>query len=124
VQVSPDNRYLIVSNRNDSTFSLEEYGGSGTNETEVSDSLATYAIGSNGTLTFKQLWPAGGLFPRQFSVNKGGDMVAVGLQHSCRVIVLMRDIQSGLLGKPVAEIAVGNCTEGNLAGPTMIVWDE
>jgi 6-phosphogluconolactonase (cycloisomerase 2 family) len=124
VQVSPDNRFLIVSNRNDSSFSLDKFDGSSTNETEFSDSLATYAIGINGTLTFKQLWPAGGLFPRQFSMNNAGNMVAVGLQTSCRVVVLARDVDSGLLGKPVSYIPLGTCADGNLAGPTRIVWDE
>lgn len=124
VHVSPDNKYLIVSNRNDSSFSLVESFGGASNVTEPSDSLATYEINANGTLTFKQLWAAGGLFPRQFSINKAGDMVAVGLQESCRVVILARDVDSGLLGQPVAFTTVGTCADGNLAGPTRIVWDE
>jgi 6-phosphogluconolactonase (cycloisomerase 2 family) len=123
IQISPDNRYVVVSNRNDSSFTLDTYSGSST-ETELSDSLATYAIDNKGGLTFKQLWPAGGLFPRQFSINKTGDMVAVGLQNSCRVVVLARDVEQGILGQPLAAISLGNCVGDSLAGPTMIVWDD
>ena len=69
----------------------------------MSDSLATFALNYDGTLTYKQLWPAGGSFPRHFSMNLAGDLVAVGLQMSSRVVILSRNITTGLLGNAVAE---------------------
>lgn len=116
IAISPDSKYLLVSNRNDSSFSIDNYNPSNCTK-EASDSLATYSINNNGTLTFKQLWPAGGLFPRHFSFNKAGDMVAVGLQNSGRVVILGRNIATGLLGSPIADEPVS----GN---PTCVVWDE
>jgi 6-phosphogluconolactonase (cycloisomerase 2 family) len=116
VVVSPDNRFVLVSNRNDSSFYIDNFDPK--NSTiELSDSFATYAINNNGTLSFKQLWPAGGSFPRQFSINKAGDLVAVGLQNSARVVVLQRDIESGFLGQAVANSIISG-------QPTCVVWDE
>jgi 6-phosphogluconolactonase (cycloisomerase 2 family) len=116
IAISSDKKFLLVSNRNDSSFSIDNYNPQNSTK-EISDSLATYAINGNGTLTFKQLWPAGGLFPRHFSLNKAGDMVAVGLQNSARVVVLERDVQTGLLGSAIADEPISG-------SPTCVVWDE
>lgn len=66
---------------------------------------------------FKQLAPAGGRFPRQFSVNKKGDLVAVGLQLDGRVVVLQRHVRSGRLGEFVASVEV-------YGEVTSVIWDE
>lgn len=84
---------------------------------EISDSIVTYKLNRNGSLTFHQLWPAEGMFPRQFSINKAGDLVAVGLQRSSRVVILERDVCTGLLGAVAAHIEV----DGQV---TCVVWDE
>ncbi|KAF2433052.1 extracellular aldonolactonase [Tothia fuscella] len=115
IAVSPDKRYVVVSNRGDQSFQIPAYRNA--TGREYSDSLATYAINDNGTLSFKQIWPAGGLFPRHFSFNKVGDLVAVALQHSERVVILERDVKSGLIGIAVADEHVS----GNA---TCVVWDE
>lgn len=124
IQVSPDNRFLVVSNRNDLTYELGAYGNPD-NKTakEKSDSLATYAISPGGELVFRGIYAAGGSNPRQFAMNKVGDMVAVGLQMSCCVVILCRDVVTGQLGRPLAYLPLGDCTT-NPNGPTMIVWDE
>lgn len=102
LRISPDSRFLTVSNRNDSTFSLVNPDPN--NKTAItSDSLATFAIQRNGSLDFVQLWPAGGRFPRSFDFNKEGDKVAVGLQMDGRVVVCKRDVRTGLIGKVVAS---------------------
>jgi 6-phosphogluconolactonase (cycloisomerase 2 family) len=116
VVVSPDNKFVLVSNRNDSSFSIDNFDPKNSTS-EISDSLATYEINNNGTLLFKQLWPAGGLFPRQFSINKAGDLVAVGLQNSARMVIISRDVQTGLLGQSVAATIISGM-------PTCVVWDE
>lgn len=50
-------------------------------------------------------------------MNAIGDLVAVGLQYSDEVVVMARDVSSGLIGKPVGRVAI----EGNV---TCVRWDE
>ncbi|KAK8202028.1 hypothetical protein M8818_005553 [Zalaria obscura] len=116
IAVSPDNRFLLISNRNNTSFSLPNPIPS--NSTQIpSDSLSTFALNANGSLTFHQLWPAGGSFPRQFSLNRYGDLIAVGLQESSEVVVMARDVATGLVGMPVARVEI----EGMV---TSVVWDD
>ncbi|KAI4234858.1 MAG: hypothetical protein LQ352_008149, partial [Teloschistes flavicans] len=99
---------LIVSNRN-ATFYPDIANPDKSNATHIaSDTLATFALPAlNGTAedcdrappTFERLSPAGGSFPRQFSLNRAGDRVAVGLQNSGRVVVYGRDVESGEVGR-------------------------
>lgn len=111
IAISPDNRFLVLSNRNTTAFTLPLDGGI------PSDSLSTWALKDDGSFNFHQLWPTGGEFPRHFSMNAVGNLVAVGLQTDQAVVILERDVQSGLVGEPVARIAIG----GNV---TTVVWDE
>ncbi|KAK3696762.1 hypothetical protein LTR37_017786 [Vermiconidia calcicola] len=113
VHVTPDNKYLTISNRNDSSFTLPQPDGT----TLHSDSLATFALQDDGSLLFYQLWPSGGSYPRHFSMNGPGTLVAVGLQNDNNVAILARDSSTGLIGEPVARIPVG----GNV---TCVVFDE
>jgi len=107
---------LTVSNRNDSSFQIENYNPR--NQTlEPSDSLATYRLRSNGKLSFVQLAPAGGIYPRNFAFNKAGDRVAVPMQTSERLVVLERNATSGRIGSAVADLPI----EGEL---TAVIWDE
>jgi 6-phosphogluconolactonase (cycloisomerase 2 family) len=118
IVVSPDNKFLVVSNRNDHSFSTLNPAS---NKTESSDSLASFAINNNGTLTFKALAAAGGSSPRQFSFNKAGDMIAVSLSNSARMAILKRNVATGEIGAPIATLPIGQLPD---AGPTCIVWDE
>ncbi|KAL8660067.1 MAG: hypothetical protein Q9202_006833 [Teloschistes flavicans] len=125
---------LIVSNRN-ATFYPDIANPDKTNATHIaSDTLATFALPPLPALpalltpnttgdpapppAFQRLSPAGGSFPRQFSLNKAGDRVAVGLQNSARVVVFGRDVASGEVGgEAVADYeAVGQVTS--------VVWEE
>ncbi|KAH0361196.1 3-carboxy-cis,cis-mucoante lactonizing enzyme, partial [Aureobasidium melanogenum] len=116
IAISPDNRFLIVSNRNNTSFSIPN--PSPHNTTSIpSDSLSTFALQKDGSLKHIQLWPAGGMFPRHFSLNKWGDLLAVGLQYDKSVVVFERDVALGTVGKPVARWVGG----GNV---TCVVWDE
>ena len=118
VRIAPDNKYLIVSNRNDSSFQLANPDPK--NATQIpSDTLATYAIQPDGKLNFVQLWPAGGLYARSIDINKKGDLVAVGLQLDSRVVVFKRDPAKGTLDVPVAWY--GNNGTGQV---TAVKWDE
>ena len=60
--------------------------------------------------------PAGGFFPRQFSVNKAGTLAAVGMQYGSSVVIVQRQ-PDGLFGDFVAEVKV----DGEV---TSVVWDE
>ncbi|GAB7353491.1 hypothetical protein MBLNU459_g3941t2 [Dothideomycetes sp. NU459] len=116
IAVSPDNQYLTISNRNNTSFSLPNPNASNTTRIP-SDSLSTFALHHDGTLSFRQLWPSGGSYPRQFAFNKVGNLVAVGLQYGSEVVVMARDVVSGKIGKPVARVAI----EGQV---TSVQWDE
>jgi 6-phosphogluconolactonase (cycloisomerase 2 family) len=113
IAVSPDNRFILVSNRNDSSIAVKAANGS----IEYTDSLATFQPNSDGSLNLVQLWSAGGSFPRQFSINKAGDKVAVALQLSSKVVVFDRDVQSGNLGNISALAQISG-------QPTSVVWDD
>jgi len=73
---------------------------------------------TDGTLSFLEVFPAGGSWARQFALNRGGNLVAVGLQETGSVSILERDTTSGILKKEVASIAIGG---GDV---TCVVWDE
>lgn len=104
----PDNRFLLISNRNNTSFHLPEPDGT----ILPSDSLSTFRLEkSNGTLAFVQLWPSGGMFPRHFALNAAGNLVAVGNQISQNIVILARDVAIGLIGEPLARVTVdGNTT--------------
>lgn len=64
-----------------------------------------------------QIAPSGGHLPRQFSLNRKGDRVAVGHQVNGTVVVWKRDVESGKIGEKLAETKV--------SGPVVFVaWDE
>lgn len=64
-----------------------------------------------------QLAPAYGSFPRHLNLNAIGNLVGVGLQMSSEVVILKRDVSTGLIGEAVARIEI----EGQI---TNVVFDE
>lgn len=50
--------------------------------------------------------PSYGSYPRHFSTNAIGNLVAVGLQMSSEVVILDRDIVTGIIGEPVARMEI------------------
>lgn len=115
--LSPDKKYVLSSIREDPVFNLPNFDA--TNSTQIpSDPLTAWTIDQKtGKLVFKQGAPAGGIQPRQFSVNKNGTLAAVGLQADARVVIVERDVASGKYGNIVAEIGV----PGQI---TSVIWDE
>ena len=105
--------FLYASVRNDKLFGAQQ------------DSLATYSIGSAGALTFVESTNAHGWYPRTFSINKAGDLVAVAGQTSANVAAVARDPSTGKLGALMASIPVGNKgTDGGEDGLSSVVWAE
>ena len=113
----PNHKYLLTSARNATLFEIPNFDPH--NKTLIaSDTLQSWKINpKSGVLEFKQLAPAGGSYPRQFSVNKNGTLAAVGLQYSSRVVIIERNVRDGTFGKFVAEVDV----PGQV---TSVIWDE
>lgn len=115
--VSPDKRFLLTSSRGDNLLTIPNFNPANSTKI-VSDTLQAWSINpSTGALAFEQLAPAGGSYPRQFSVNKAGTMAAVGLQNSASVVIVERDVKTGLYGDFVGEIGIA----GQI---TSVIWDE
>ncbi|KAI9888357.1 MAG: hypothetical protein M1814_000540 [Vezdaea aestivalis] len=117
VAVSPDGRFVVVSNRNDSAFSIPNSDPANTTA-EASDSLISYKLEERtGKPIFDQFAPAGGLFPRMFRFDRLGTRIAVGCQTSNRTVILERDNVSGKIGKVLASY--------KMEGPVgCVIWDE
>lgn len=106
-----------MSSRNENSFEIPNFDL--TNRTLTpSDPLINFSIDSKtGHLTLLQEVPCGGRGPRQFSLNKAGSLVAVGLQSDGRVVVMERDVKTGLIGEVVAWAEV----EGEV---TAVIFNE
>jgi len=119
IALSPDGRFVIASNRRDLSFNTTTRPASDI----PSDSMSVWALTAGhsdvdvGDLSFMGLFPAGGSYPRQFSINKAGNLVAVGLQESGRVVILETDVNTGGF---VGEVGVVD----GLGEVTCVVWDE
>ncbi|RVD82554.1 uncharacterized protein DFL_006976 [Arthrobotrys flagrans] len=106
IQVSPDKKFVYVSNRGDVSFP----GNPG------QDSISAWEINPDGTLQFLQLLKAGGSTPRHFSIDPSGQYVAVALQYTNRVAFFRRDATTGLWpDTPVATWSSPN-------GPVCVQW--
>jgi len=111
IEITPDGSMLIVSNRNDTTFGTKP----------PTDSLVSFSISlTNGSLKKLPLVSAHGSFPRQFALNRAGNLLAVGLQNSGNLVVLRKNLSSGLFDEEVASIEFSN----GINIPVCIVWDE
>ena len=112
----PDQKLIIVSNRDVSFRDSPVFG------TEPTDTISTFAIQKDGSLKLVQLAPSGGWSPRQFSVNKAGDLIAIGHQNNQTVIVWKRDVASG---KIVPEAEGGKIAQVTLTGAVVsTIFDE
>ncbi|KAI5463400.1 Lactonase, 7-bladed beta-propeller-domain-containing protein [Mariannaea sp. PMI_226] len=102
ITVSPDSRFLVLSSRNENSLKIPNLNPK--NSTQItSDPLINFSIdGDTGHLDLLQELPCGGRFPRHFSVNKDGNLVAVALQHDGRVVLFERNVDTGIIGDIVA----------------------
>lgn len=78
IKLSPDARFLYVSNRGD-------------------DSLTIFRILPDGRLERAGLVPTGGKFPRHFAITPCGKAVIVANQDSGQIRVFSRDVETGML---------------------------
>lgn len=76
IKLSPDARYLYVSNRGD-------------------DSIAIFSVDATGALKRVGLTPTGGSFPRHFAISPCGEALLASNQDSSSLIVFDRDVETG-----------------------------
>lgn len=113
IKISPDNKFVVVSNRLDSFRSS-------------SDSLSTYRINADSSLAFVQRAVVGGISPRHFAINKAGDKVLVSLVVNSTIAVLSRDVATGNIGASLATLAINTTVPGTTehAGIPAAIWCE
>lgn len=78
IKLSPDAKFLYVSNRGD-------------------DSLAIFKVLADGSLERTGLEPTGGKFPRHFAITPCGKAVIAANQDSGHIRVFARDVETGAL---------------------------
>lgn len=117
--VSPDNKFVTTSQRNATSVVDPIANPDPNNSTQIpSDSLSVWKPTKEGKVEFVQLAQSGGSFPRHFSYNKDGSMIAVGNQLSFTVDIFKRDIETGKIGERLASAI-------NLPGQVNnVIWDE
>ncbi|PBP18142.1 hypothetical protein BUE80_DR011128 [Diplocarpon rosae] len=111
IALTPDKKFIIVSNREISFKESTEW------KSGPSDTLSTFSISASGELALVQLAPSGGYQPRQFALNQKGDKLAVGHQTNKTVVIWNRDLESGKI--------VGEPTTVAISGSVVVtIWDE
>lgn len=78
IKLSPDARFLYVSNRGDNT-------------------LAVFKVLADGQLERIALVPTGGKFPRHFAITPCGKAVIISNQDSSTINLFHRDVETGLV---------------------------
>lgn len=89
IRLSPDARFLYVSNRGD-------------------DSLAVFRVGDAGQIERIARVPTGGRFPRHFAITPCGRGVLVANQDSSNLRIFERDVETGLLTMLEEEVEMGS----------------
>lgn len=87
IRLSPDARFLYVSNRGH-------------------DSIAIFRVHDDGSLEQTGLTPTGGRFPRHFAITPCGRALLASNQDSSTLRLFERDLESGALEETGVEIAV------------------
>jgi len=104
--------YLYAAVRNDQLFGTQQ------------DSLVRYNIDSStGAISYAEAVNSHSWYPRTFSINKAGTLIAMGGQTSSNVAILSRDPSTGKVGGLLASLAVGQKgTDGGEDGLSSVVW--
>ncbi|KAF1838486.1 3-carboxymuconate cyclase [Decorospora gaudefroyi] len=111
--ISPDGKFLIAANRNGSVFEIDHPDPR--NSTNLSsDSLVTFRLLPNGNLLFVQLAKSGGIYPRHFSMNKDGSLIAVANQKTKNVNVYSRNLETGAITDDKAIASAEKLGPGDL----------
>ena len=87
IKLSPDAKFLYVSNRGD-------------------NSIAVFKVVEDGELERIDITPTGGKFPRHFAISPCGKAVIISNQDTGNVLVYSRNTETGLLTPTDEEIEV------------------
>lgn len=88
IQLSPDGRFLYVSNRG-------------------ADTVAVYGVAEDGSLEMLGSQDCGGKTPRSFCISPTGKYLVVANQDSDNVVIFKRNQETGLLEEKLQEFSVG-----------------
>jgi 6-phosphogluconolactonase (cycloisomerase 2 family) len=112
-EVHAHDNTIIVSNRRDLSFL-------------PNDSMATFNLDpTSGAMTLTGVTSSGGTYSRTFQINKAGDLVVIGDQTTANVVVVKKDVTTGLLGPQVASMRIGTVgTAESDNGLSAVMWDE
>jgi 6-phosphogluconolactonase (cycloisomerase 2 family) len=113
IAISPDNNFLIAANRNGTIFEIDN-PDSGNSTKVPSDSLVTFKLLSDGRLSLIQLARSGGVYPRHFSMNKDGSLIAVANQQTKNVNIYSRNLETGSINDEKAIASAQNLGPGEL----------
>ena len=118
LSISPDNKYIVVSNRNDFSFSAPA-------PENFSDSLMvlkpTLDLFGSLRLDAVQLANAGGQVPRHFSFNEQGDRIAIGTRT--RLIILKLNTEGKFDDVPAATLEIDSKAGGEVdLGISNVLW--
>jgi len=104
--------YLYAAVRNDQLVGSQQ------------DSLVQYNIdASSGAISYATAVNSHSWYPRTFSINKAGTLVAMGGQTSSNVAILSRDPSTGKVGSLLASLQIGSKgTDGGEDGLSSVVW--
>ncbi|PGH17476.1 hypothetical protein AJ79_01076 [Helicocarpus griseus UAMH5409] len=103
--------HLYISNRNDKSFG------------EKNCSLSHYTLSETGEMTWSEISPAHGWYPRTFDINAAGDLVAIGDQTTSNVAIVKRDVETGKLGDLVGNLRIGvEGTPESEDGLSAVLW--
>lgn len=124
-QFQPDGNYLLVTTRTGIIFpdkmniSFTIPNLEPNNKTTMdSDPFVNFRIDhESGNLTRIQEFPAGGMVPRHFSYSNDGTMVAVVLSRDERVMIIDRDVKTGMLMNFKAWVHVDK-------EPSFVLWKQ
>lgn len=89
IHLSPDGKFLYASNRG------------------TANDITVFRVRRNGKLKYLQQISSGGKGPRNFTITPDGQYLFVGNQHSHEIVILKRDIASGMLSDTGKRIQVG-----------------
>jgi 6-phosphogluconolactonase (cycloisomerase 2 family) len=94
-EVHTKGSFLYNTNRVDKSFS-------------GNDSITAWSISSTGAISEIGFTDVYGTYPRTFSINSAGTLVAIGDQTTANVVIVSRNTTTGLLGSLVANLRIGS----------------
>ena len=78
-----------------------------------------------GAVTLRNKTSSYGKVPRTFTINRAGDLVAIGDQATSTVAIVRRDRVTGNLGEEIAVLQVGEPGKvGTAEGLSSVIWEE